>query len=198
MWAADVMIPTPELVTAPTAEPVSLEELRLHCRLDVDDDDEELVTLGIAARQWFETALDRQLVTATWRIKLPYFYAWQIELPYPPLRSVGSITYKDTGGVTRTLATSVYQVVTTRTPGFIQLRTGQTWPVVAISDPEAVTITFDAGYGTPQVVPDLVKAGIKFLVAHWYVNREAVGPNTAMSTPLGVDSIVAATRAYRF
>ncbi len=191
-------IVTPELVAAPASEPLSLTELKLHLRVDFTDDDAIITSLGIAARQWFETALDRQLVTATWKVRLPYFVGREIELPYPPLRSVGSIVYKDSGLVNRTLSSAYYTAIINRTPGVVRLNETYSWPVTGI-DPFAVTITFDAGYGAAAAVPDLAKAGIKLLVGAWYENREAVTTNVAMMpVPLGVDSIVAACRAYRF
>ncbi len=190
------IIPTPELVTPPAAEPVTLAELKAHVRQDLTADDVIIAALGVAARQWFEKALDRQLVTATWRVKLPRFTGWWIELPYPPLRSVGSITYKDAGLVTQTVSASTYDVVTSRTPGLVQPKNGLAWPPSGI-DPEAVTITFDAGYGAAAAVSDLIKAGIKLLVGHWYANREAVG-GSQTQVPMAVDFIAAAARAYRF
>ncbi len=197
MWLRDPPIVTPEPVTAPVAEPVSLAELKLHCRVDVDDDDEYVRALGVAARQYFENALDRQLVTATWKIRLPRFYAWQIELPYPPLRSVVSISYKDLANATQTVNASTYDVVTWATPGYVQPKITAIWPPTAI-DPGAVTITFSAGYGAATAVPELVKSGIKLLVEHWFIYREPVTEGLMSTLPFGIDSIVASARAYRF
>lgn len=190
-------IVTPVLSSAPASEPVTLAELKLHVRQDFDDDDDYLDTLITAARQWFETALDKQLVTATWIVKYPYFPAWDIELPYPPLQSVTSIAYRDTGGVTQTLSAATYDVVTHMTPGYVAPKSGYSWPSTGES-PTAVTITFVSGYGSAGSVPELVKHGIKMLAGAWYENREAIAPGQIGAIPLAVDSIVAACRAYRF
>lgn len=188
---------TPEEVTPPAAEPLLVDELKLWCKMDFDDDDATFKLLIKAARKWFEKALDRQLVTATWRVKGWAFPPREIELPYPPLRSVGSITYKDASLATQTLSSSAYDVITAQTPGVVQPRDGYSWPTVG-TNPTAVTITFDAGYGTPAAVPEDVKVGISLLAAHWYANREAVAAGAMTQIPLAVDSIVAAARAYRF
>jgi len=190
-------MPTPELVTAPATEPVTVAELKLHCRQDFADDDALFTSLGVAARQWFEVALDRQLVTASWKVRLPWFPAGDIELPYPPLQSVTSITYKDTALVTQTLSAAAYTAITNRTPGVVQLRDGYSWPSTG-TDVLAVVVTFVAGYGAAAAVPDLIKAGIKLLVGHWYERREAVGDKALASVPFAADAIVQAARAYRF
>lgn len=200
MWNGygNCVIPTPELVTPPASEPLTLAELKLHLRVDAPDDDDQITALGVAARQWIETALDRQLVTATWRVTLPWFTGWEIELPYPPLRSVGSITYKDAGLVTRTVSPSTYDVVTTRTPGLVRPKIASAWPPTGF-DPAAVMIVFDAGYGSASAVSDLVKAAIRMMVEHWYdPGRGPTSEGERKEIPFTVESIIAAARAYRF
>ncbi len=210
MW----VIPTPILVNA-EAEPISLPEAKLFLRQDIPDDDTLIQSLITAARQWFEVATDRQFCSGAWRVKLPGFYpgggsgwpvtAWgvgwngwgcgpwgRIELPYPPLVSVSSVQYLDAGNVAQTLATTVYNVVTSRTPGAIELAFGQTWPVT-YTHPEAVTITFVAGHGDSSQVPELVKAGIKLLMAHWYDHR-----GDTATVPMAVEAIATASGSKRF
>lgn len=186
----------PILVT-PGVEPVTLPELKLHCRVDHEEEDTLITSLGKAARQWFENALDRQLTTATWRIKVGGFNWTALTLPYPPLVAVTAITYLDAAGDSHTLDAAVYDVVTSQTPGYVRLANEQSWPAT-LYDPEAVTITYTAGYGDVSAVPDLVKAGIKILVGHWFKNREAVAAGTMNEVPMALDSIVASVRAYRF
>lgn len=49
----------------PSQEPVSLEELKLWCRVDDDTDNALLEELGVAARELIEAAYDRALCTQT-------------------------------------------------------------------------------------------------------------------------------------
>src|SRR6185369_783177 len=92
----------------------------------------------------------------------------RIDLPNPPLIAVSSVQYVEIGtNNTLTLAASVYNVVTSRTPGCIALGWDQVWPVTA-THPEAVTVSYTGGHGGAANVPDLVKTGIKLLLAHWY------------------------------
>ena len=55
------------LVTAPTEEPVSLAEAKLHLRVDYTNDDVLIGALITAARQHAENDTRRALVTQTWR-----------------------------------------------------------------------------------------------------------------------------------
>ena len=61
------------LVTAPTEEPVSLAEAKLHLRVDDNADDALIAALITAARQHAENDTRRALVTQTWRLALDQF-----------------------------------------------------------------------------------------------------------------------------
>ncbi len=63
------------LVTAPTEEPVSLAEAKLHLRVDYSNDDLLIAALITAARQHAENDTGRALVTQTWRQVLDQFPA---------------------------------------------------------------------------------------------------------------------------
>jgi hypothetical protein len=61
-----------ERVSQPTQEPVSLQELKRHLRLfdDVTSDDEDVIALGIAGREWVEEFTARALVDQQWRLTI--------------------------------------------------------------------------------------------------------------------------------
>ncbi len=63
------------LFTPPTAEPVSLEEAKRHLRVDGNDEDVDILGLITAAREQAERHTRRQLLTATWDLKLDRFPA---------------------------------------------------------------------------------------------------------------------------
>lgn len=183
-------IPTPTLVSL-SGEPLSLQEAKAFLRVDLADDDALITSLVSAARQWFEVACDRQFCTATWSVSYPDFGCVG-ELPYPPLVSVVSVTYLVDGTPTA-LDASTYNVVTGRTPGYIALADGESWPSTVDTHPEAVTVTFTSGYGTASSVPEMVKSGIKLLLAHWYDHR-----GDAAEVPAAVQAIAWAAAAHRF
>jgi uncharacterized phiE125 gp8 family phage protein len=190
--------PVPELVTAPADDPVSLAEAKAQCRVDHDDEDAVILGYVRAAAEWVEVNTERQILTATYRLKLPDFCWWSLELPYPPLRSVGSVQYLDAAGVLRTLASSAYDVVTSCMPGRLQLADGQTWPADVKTHPEAVRVTYECGYGGTDATPRRVKQAILLLVGHWYERREAVSEVALASVPMGVDSLLGTASSYRF
>jgi len=84
-----------------------------------------------------------------------------IELERFPLVSVASVTYYDEDGSEQTLNASKYHVDTDSTPGRVVLKFSEVWPKIETGRPNAVKITFEAGYGaTESDVPDRVKHAI--------------------------------------
>jgi uncharacterized phiE125 gp8 family phage protein len=158
----------------PTVEPVSLAEAKRHANVVATDDDTLISALLQAAREQVESDASRALVTQTWRLKLHSFFADLIELPRPPLVSVTKIEYLDLNDVTQTLPVVYYRVDADRSPGVIWRDKDYVWPTIS-DQPNAVTITYVAGYGAAAAVPARAKQAILLLVGHWYRSREAVG-----------------------
>lgn len=61
------------LVTAPAVEPVSLAEAKLNMRVDIDDEDDLVLSDVVAGRERVELETGRQLITATWQLWLNGF-----------------------------------------------------------------------------------------------------------------------------
>jgi len=182
--------------TAPSVEPVTASELKAHLRVTHTDEDTYIGTLITAARQWIENYTNRQLVTATWTLYLDGFSA-QIDMPHPPLQSVTSVQYYDTGGTLQTLSSAVYTVDTYARIGRLVEASGQVWP--ATQDIiNAVQIEYKAGYGDAgSNVPTAVRQALLLLAAHWYENRESVVVGvTSTHVPETVDSLLASYRIW--
>ena len=173
---------------------MTLEEARDQLRLDITDHDATLARLIAAATAYLDGrdgVLGRALLTQTWRLSLSAFPALDeaISIPLPPLQEVDSIIYVDTGGVEQTLPAAAYQIVTSSVPGAVAPSFGNNWPT-ARSQPDAVKVTFTAGYGAdPASAPETVRHAILMMVAEWFRNREL--PVTALST---VDDLIAPLR----
>src|SRR5687767_2465071 len=103
------------LITPPEQEPITFDEAKAHCRVDVDDDDALISGLIVAARQHVENVTGRQLIAAEWALKLDCWPCW-IDVPRAPLLIDPEndyevvITYLDTAGATQTLAANQYRV----------------------------------------------------------------------------------------
>jgi uncharacterized phiE125 gp8 family phage protein len=166
--------PAVKRIEDPLIEPVSVETLRLHLRLDSVETDTLLTLYLSAARDVVERYVRRQCLTAR-------FELWQedflpvIRLPYPPLQAVESVMYVDSAGVPQWLSPSVIVVNTLATPGEVSLRTGSTFPGVQMSaGASGIRIIYIAGYGdSPEDVPGPLRSAILLLAADLYENPTA-------------------------
>jgi len=174
--------------------PITRAVVKNHLKVEFTDDDDLIDQLILAATYWCEDFQNRTYVNRSRTMALDQF-AGVIRPPYPPLVSVDSITYIDTAGAEQTLASSVYRVDTYTQPGRITLAYGQSWPSIrAVTS--AVVITYTAGYGAGDDVPDQVKAAIKLLVEHWYRHRGAVSELAMFEVPLGIKSLLYPERCF--
>ena len=170
------------LVAAPAAEPISTAEAKTHMRVD-DSNSDTLIGLYITAgRRVTEELYGLALVTQTWDLEMDRFPAADrtnpyaaIEPPRPPLQSVTSIGYTDTNGASQTFSSSKYVVQDTSRAqkGRIVPAYGEAWPATR-DIVGTVTVRYVAGYGLAAAVPEDIKTALKFLVAHWFENREPV------------------------
>ena len=160
-----------QVVTPPVGEPVSLAEAKLHLRVDVDDDDALISSIITAARQAAETVTGRQLMTARWKLVLDAFPACAILVAKCPVQSVTSIQYLDMNGSSLTMPAADYVVDTAYEPARITPVFGKTWPST-LPQIGAVSVTFDAGYGSASSVPEGIKSWIKLRVGSLYAHRE--------------------------
>jgi len=182
---------------APAAEPVTLTEAKSHLRVDISDDDTLIEGLITAARDMIEKMARRALITQTWRYSLD---GWpggdEIRLPRPPLQSVASIVYKESDGTSNSWDTAAYIVDSDSEPGRVVLAYGESWPSVTLYPAAPIQITFVAGYGDADDVPETWKQAIKLLVAHWYENREAIQMEKMGEIPFAVESLVGLDRNW--
>ena len=178
-----------QVTTAPTVEPVTLEEMKTHLRVGCTADDDYITALIVASRQWCEDYENRAYVTTTITANT-FFLPSQIILPRPLLQSVTSITYVDTAGDTQTLSSDLYDVDTVREPGQVVRAYNATYPSVR-GDVNGVTIIYKAGYGdTAADVPERVKAAIKLFCGHLYEHRETVSDINMNDVPFGVKALL--------
>lgn len=190
-----------KLVTGPAVEPVTLSEAKLHCRVDISDDDALIGTLIAAARRYVEGVSRRALITQTWDLALDTWPDSPFKVPRPPLQSITSITYLDDTGAAGTVAASNYVVDTYSEPGRVALSSSGSWPGVTLYAVAGVRVRFVAGYGAAgSAVPQEFRQAILLLVEHWYEQREPVSLSGAMpkEVPFGVEALLWMDRDLRF
>lgn len=163
----------PVVSTAPTEEPVSLEDVASHCRIDVADEGAFLGSLIKAAREMVETDARLALMSQTLALRLDCFPSWEIELRAHPVVAISSVVYLSTANVSTTMDSSDYRVDIYSKPSILTPAYGETWPAT-YPVTNAVTITFTAGYTSQTAVPELAKRAIYLLVGDWYRNRERI------------------------
>ncbi len=187
------------LISPPAVEPVSLQEAKLHLRLDIGTTEDDLLTSLIqAARQYCEGFQRRVYITQTWELWLDKFPDIDnIYLPWPPLQSVASIKYYDTADLEYLLHDSNYFVDTQSQPGRLSLNYGKSWPSTALRPTNGLCITFICGYGdAAEDVPVKALYAMKLLVGHYYENREAVSQSQLYPAPMSVDALLWQDRCF--
>ena len=161
------------LNTAPTVEPITRTEAKLQAHITATNEDTDIDTYIVAAREYVEEFLYRRLITSTWDLYLHQFPADDvIEIPYGVLQSVTSITYTDPSGVTKTIDASDYAVDIFSEPGRIVPAFGNVWPSTR-TERNAVKIIHKAGYGDASTnVPAAIKTAMRQIVSDIFEHRE--------------------------
>lgn len=186
------------VTTEPTVEPITLAEAKTHLRVDHNDEDDYIESLIIAARQWAENETHRRFINTTLRLSIDCFPE-VIRLPGGKTQSITSIVYIDTAGVSQTLSTSYYTTDTDSEPARIVQAYGYAWPAIRY-DPNAVKVTYVAGYGAAATaVPDGIKAAISLVVGNLYENREATISGTIIAeVPMAAKALLDPFRLVEF
>ena len=186
------------LVTAPTTEPVTLNELKAHARIDFSEDDAYLQKCIVAARKWIEGQTKRAVISQTWDYTIDYDWPYydgyhRIVLPMKPVQAISasspevfSITYVDGNGVSQTLAQSQYTLAKN---GYVVPAYNVEWPEVRCV-PDAITVRFVAGASSAD---EDMKQAVMILATHYYEMRE-----TASGAPRAVEALISPYRRATF
>lgn len=175
---------------APGAEPLTLEEVKLHLRVTHDADDPLLTSLIMTARMICEADTGLALIRrhySLWLDQWPQQYRrdwWDgmregaditgqdtVYLPRPPLAAVSDILVYAENGTYNTLPTDHYHVDTIGKPGRIVLRSHISAPLPGRTV-NGIEIRYTAGFGTtPQSIPSVLKQGMQQMIGYMYVHR---------------------------
>jgi uncharacterized phiE125 gp8 family phage protein len=180
------------ITVSPASEPVTLDQVKAQSRIETTDEDTYLVGLIAAARAHVESMCGLRIITQTITAKCDAF-ADLATLPFGPVASISSLTYVDVAGTVQTLPGSVYEARADGLTASIVLKNGQAWPTLQTGS----RITVTAVVGT-AAAPDEIKQAMLMLIAHWYVNREAVGQNNLAPMPMAVEALLTNWRRFAF
>lgn len=172
--------PVFRLVTPPAALPVELATVWAHLNLiiegttppaPIDADYVEALTRAAVARlDGPKGLLNRALITQTWTVSLPRFGRTAIRMPTAGVTAITSVEYVAVDGSPKTLATSDYIITGLGTDlSRIRPAAGKYFPDTQSDNPEAVEITFTAGFGAAAAdVPTDIQLALAEMVATAY------------------------------
>jgi len=191
-------------IVPPPVEPLTLDEVKAHLRVDHTDDD-SLIQLYITAARTYvdgpEGFLGRAVVTQTWELVLDAFPDVEIKIPLPPLQTVDSIKYDDPAGNEQAVSTANYYVDNVSEPGWVVPVSGISWPT-PLDAINSVRVRFTAGYPPTNDSPADLRANVPFdlkaaMLLHigsMYDLREdivgGIGRATAVKLPFGAEALL--------
>lgn len=206
---------TVKVVTPPAVEAVDLEIVKAHARIDITTDDTLIEDYIIpAARDRAEQYLRRSLVDTVVDITWDGFPWYRIDqafhIPWAPIKSILSVSYRDSNDNVTTLSPSLYRLENNNEPARLVPSYGNLWPNTS-GGIGAVTVRALAGYphiagnthppGSPVPTPEQYRANIPRSIiqailmdcGHLYNNREAVlevQGGSVITTPLGWEPLL--------
>lgn len=164
-----------------SVEPLTLDEVKLHCRLSTADtvEDSLLTSLIKSVRQQGENITKRAFCPHTYQLTFDAFPDGGITLPMAPLSTLSTditITYTDSSGAAQTLSATAYTIDNRSEPGYLAPSSDNDWPD-ADDTINSVTIQYVAGYPLDAGVattPDAIKTWMKVRIGTLYEHRESV------------------------
>lgn len=180
---------------APTLEPVSIEEARLHLDLDDNYYDSQLAQLIEVSRKRVEADSRRSFITQTRVLEFDHFPADVfLEFPVAPVQSVTHVKYYDESATLQTFSASKYFVDANSTPARLVLDYSESWPS-ARGYYNDVKVTYVSGYGSTQTsVNETARLAILMLISHLFNTPSITAPTSIYTVPHGYDSLIASLK----
>jgi uncharacterized phiE125 gp8 family phage protein len=202
------------VITPPAVEPVDLDTVRRHCRVDSHYDDDLLTMYSVTARDMAEQWLNRACITQellfsitnsppptasplvpqsliVFPLNWPPVIRKPISIPRAPCTSVVSVLWGQVGDLTPADPEQDYVLNLAVEPAQIMLKA----PLVPMIPAYAMQMDYIAGYGAaPSDVPSPIRHGILMLTAALYEGRGDVDS----PIPEAAWSIMASYRLWQF
>lgn len=182
------MITYSRVTEQPANEPVSLSDAKVHLEYTGTAKNAFITSLIKSARRMCEAYTGLSFVTQTRQIKMDIFptNGGFILVPYGPVQSIESFTYlNDNGGTTTMTENTDY--VADYDSGICRLfaidSDGEidSWPTDLRERPQAITISYIAGYdeAVNEPLPEQIKQAILLQVATMFENRQDEVPGSS-------------------
>ena len=185
--------------TEPLIEPVTDAEAEVWIRYTDTLQKAAISSLVKAARKEVESWTNRILINTVFEYYQDRFTR-ELILPVATVQSSGLvITYQDNADVEQTVLAADYGLDNvSSTNKIFQKRNGSFWPTDVIQEPNAVKVTFTAGYGVLAAdVPEDAKTVIKLLVSFMFDNRDSYNSEEFKANP-AVRNLLNNIASYRF
>lgn len=174
----------------PDAEPLALDDVKVNLKLSPGDSEDDLLDLLIqAAREYVEEETGLSLMTQTRVIKLDEFPNCDtIQLTAGPIQNITTVKYQDPDDTEQTFAASNYWLdAHSHIPRIV---VKDSWPATE-TRPNAVTITYEAGFGDAATdVPTKLREACMTVVAWLYENRDQRVPSNLVDGLIGPHTVV--------
>lgn len=181
-----------EIVTPPAAEPLTLSEVKAHCRVEHNDDDTLIARLIQTAVDFTDVngILGKAMISQTWGEWIAPNPS-TVLLSLGEVQSVSAIKFYDTDNALQTATLSDFFVLGTKGRTIIRPKPSKAWPTTFDRD-DAIKIEYVIGFGgSPSDVPQTVRHALMVLTAHWYENREnSITGTTIKTLPYGFDDLM--------
>lgn len=177
----------------PANEPLTLDDIKDHLRIDHEHEDALLMQLQAAARHTVERSIDQALLEQTWRQYEPGLGSDRcVRLRIRPVLSVSAVTAFDGDGNPAVLASTDYHLVRDRDGQLVEFADNIDPALCA----NGLEIDVLCGMGSLGLdVPETLRHAILLLIAHWYEFRGAVAPqDQPVSLPPGFETLIAPWR----
>lgn len=192
---------------AAETRPVTLEQLKGHCRVGHDDDDDQLEIYLDAATEFVAERTGLTLAPSSWEIERCGWWSDCLTVLLSPVRDI-VITYLDANGDSQTVDAGLYRWENTD-KGSAEVRFFSTFtsPAVLADTYNAVQIAIEAGFDDPAAtgsgddpelaLPKRVTQAVLMIAGYWYDNREAAADADLRKIPLAAEALLWQLRIYR-
>jgi uncharacterized phiE125 gp8 family phage protein len=157
------------IVTAPTIEPISLDEGLVQCHANQGVEDDWFYDTITAVRQDAEVFERRAFIEQSLRISFDGLPSFPIMIPRPPLIELTSFSLFDVNNDETSIDLSNLLIDTYSQPGRVTLSHGYSLPGVTLRELNSVVIVYKAGYGsTASSVPKDIRQAMLLHLGYLY------------------------------